>query len=413
MAYSSTIVIQELTAASGKRARTLILQGPGLPFAGAEWGMRSRVDTTWYQGNGDEATQQVLGPIELPSKWSGNWSRVQLGKEPCSYQDENGARIDLVDPLSLVNACEAIGRAGMRLRVTWAQASSDDNASLNGHILREGRIADLRFKVMRLTDIAWEIDFDWMSRGATATKVTSVRPATVNANCAAYQNAINALLIASAIAQAQKFNPSSLTLGQLEAVADTPTLLANQLARQVQELQSDAVKLAGIANTLATQPLQVANRAISLARNTVSQTNNFQDTLTAMPYESQTTKTKFADFISSAKSFAQTGDLSRAASRAGALFAAQLAQWQAQSPNNQAIGNPQNLANANNVQQTYITKDGDTPQRVSQRFYQTPDHAVDILHTNKLPWHLPLFASHTILIIPALSTLGTSPTQQA
>lgn len=412
MAYSSTLVIQELAAASGKRQRVLVLQGPGLPFMGAEWAMKQRLVTTWYPGNGDEASQQVLGPIELPSKWSGNWSRVQLGQTPCRYNDEVGARFDLVDPKALMDAFEAIARAGMRLRVTWAQASDDENQSLTGHIVREGRMGDLRFKVMRLTDIAWEVDFEWQSRGATTSKVSSVRPPTVNANGAAYLNALNALLVAQQIAQAQKFKPQALTLGQLEAIASYPTKLANSVALQVQELSNNVNRLADIAKTLATQPLQVANRGIDLATDTVAQTNKFYDTLSSVPYEAQTTKTKVADFVASTKSFSKTADLARQASRAGALFAAQLAQWQAQVPG-QGAASTRSLANPKNVQQAYITKLGDTPQRVSQRFYNTPDHAVDILHANRLPWHLATFPERLIIIIPSLAQLATSPTQQA
>jgi hypothetical protein len=51
-----------------------------------------------------------------------------------------------------------------------------------------------------------------------------------------------------------------------------------------------------------------------------------------------------------------------------------------------------------------VTHDGDTMNRLSQRFYKTPDHAQDICQANRLPWHQGAVPTGTILLIPALRT---------
>ena len=409
--FSSSLVILELDSAAGQQPRQLTLKGPSLPFMGANWGSKQIVITTWYQGNGDEATQQVLGPQETPTRFSGEWRRTMLGKAPAQYSDEVGHIDDVVDPQILRDALEAIMRGGMLCRVTWAvQGSNDNDPSSSGKIVREGRITSCDFKHTRIQDIAWEAEFAWKSRGATAPRVSSVRGNTVNADSAAFIATLNALLAAAQLAQLQKFNPSALTLGQLEAVASYPSQVANSLARQVQSLTSSAGQLVQIATTLASQPVQVANRAVDLAQNTVDQANNFKDELGQIPYEGQTTKTKVADLIRSAVSFSTQSDLAQTTARAGEAFARKL-QQQFQSTNNKGNNDPTTLADPNSVEQVYITKDGDTPQRVSVRYYKTPDHAADILRCNRLPWHLPVFPTGKILIIPALNTFASNPIQ--
>lgn len=409
--FSSSIVILELDSAAGQQPRQLTLKGPSLPFMGAGWGSKQVVITTWYQGNGDEATQQVLGPQETPTRFSGEWRRTMLGKAPAQYSDEVGHIDDVIDPQVLRDALETIMRGGMLVRVTWAVQGSDDNdPTSSGKIVREGRIVSCEFKHTRIQDIAWEAEFAWKSRGAVAPRVSSVRGNTVNSDSAQYVNKLNALLAAAQAAQLQKFNPSALTLGQLEAVANYPTTVANALAQNVQQITSSVGQLVDIATTLASQPVQVANRAVDLAQNTVYQTNNFKDELGEIPYESQTTKTKVADLIQSALSFATQSDLAQDAARAGEEFAQKL-QQQYQSTANKGTNDPGTLADPESVQQVYITKSGDTPQRVSVRYYQTPDHAADILRANRLPWHLPVFPSGKILIIPALNTFQSNPIQ--
>jgi nucleoid-associated protein YgaU len=69
---------------------------------------------------------------------------------------------------------------------------------------------------------------------------------------------------------------------------------------------------------------------------------------------------------------------------------------------------PTRLGNPNTVIAAYIIKAGDTPESISQHFYKTPDHAVDILRANKLSWYTATLTAGHILIIPALATQSAS-----
>jgi hypothetical protein len=403
--YTSTIVIQELASGSGS-PRIVTLVGSALPFMGAEWGMKSNVITTWYPGNGQEATQQVLGPQELPSRWSGNWARTLMGRSPVGYVDDTGAPLQIVDPNDLREVLEQISRAGQRLRVTWSQLSAAKSAQ--GTIVREGRMTELKFKYLRLQDISWDIQFDWMSRGSKGGQhVTSTRANTVVNNSAAYLNAILKLQAANTAASLAYLNPKALTLGQIEALANTPTVLANSIARSLQEIVSNATQVVALAQTIASQPVQIANRAVDLARDTVSQVNAMYDTLSQIPYESMSTKSKVADLVTAWSTFGQQSDLAQGAARSAQQFSTQLeASVQAYI---QGHKNTSKLSSPQNVDQVYICKLGDTPGSISQRFFGTPDRAVDILKTNGLSWYTPVLPPGKILLIPILQS--TDPTQ--
>jgi len=372
---------------------------------GAEWGMKLSVVTTWYPGNGDEATQQVLGPQELPSRWNGEWNRTRLGRQPALYSDETGSQITMVDPTDLRDVLESIARAGRRLRVVWGVTSDTGDPSATGTLTREGRCTELKFKHTRVQDIEWEGNFEWQSRGTQTQKVSSTRANTVNSNSAAYQNKINALVAANVQASLQSQAPSNITLGQIEALANYPTALTNALAREVQQIASDVGTVVDIAATLASQPVQIANRAINLARNTVSEINSFYDELSEVPIEYMSLKTDVASICFAINTYYPQSDAARDAANVGQQFVIDL-QQEIQSLDNVGLINPQRLTNPNSVQQVHVCKVGDTPVSVSQEYYQTPDHAVDILRANKMSWYTPTFPPGKIVIIPVLPSIN-------
>lgn len=388
-----------------------MLSGPSLPFMGSEWGMKVAIATTWYPGNADEATQQVLGPQELPSRWNGEWNRTLLGKSPALFNDENGTPNTVIAPQDLWDIFESIARGGRRLSVVWgvtqdpAASAAELNALANGKVVRQGRMTELKFKATRIQDIAWEVEFAWQSRGQTQNKVTSTRASTVNSNSAALQNKINALQAANTQASLAYQNPSNLTLGQIEAFANYPTTLVNSLANQITQITNDFGTVIAIAATLASQPLQISNRALNLARNTVSQLNSFYDTLSEISVEQLYDKNDLASLLRAVNAFFPQSDAARDAARTAQQFTADLA-TEIQSLDNAGLINPQRLADPNSLQQVYVCKSGDTPAFVSQKFYQTPDHAVDILRANKLSWYTPTFNAGKILIIPVLQSVN-------
>jgi hypothetical protein len=404
--HAKEFQIYELSASGEAQGRQLVLTGPGLPFMGAEWASKSVVKTKWYNGN-PNATQQALGPQEMPSTWQGDWRRTMLGRSPAQYTDEKGAVSRVVNPINLWNILETIAREGRMLRVIWSVSSVD--AESTGQVIREGRMTELHFKPQRLQDIEWTITFDWASRGRpNPLKVSEARAARVGDIDRDYINKLNQLVALNTIASFAKNNPAALTLGQLEAVANYPSTLVNSLARQVQSIGSQVGQVVNIAATLATQPMSIVGRVIDLARNTVSQINGFGDSISRIPAETLTTKSKLADLIRATKTFNKQVDSSEVLAQAGLAFALKMQQqFQAQSAGRT---NPSRLANPQAATQVYLTKPGDTPERISMIFYKSPDHGGDILRANKLSWHTPTLPPGKALLIPALETMNLTNT---
>lgn len=405
--YSSALLVEELDAPAGKQPRTVTLQGPGLPFQGANWGFTNTLPTKWYPGNGDEATQQVLGPQEMPSSWQGEWCRTMMGLAPSLATDENGLRITVVDPDMLFTLLEGIFRGGARLRVTWSQTS--DNPSSRGKKIREGRCASFNGKYTRFQDVAWEASFTWQSRGARVQTVTATRDGSADAASAALSLAMTDL--ASQIAAAPFIasnaaiykSASTITLGQLEAIANTPARIANRLQQSILQLQHKLQSVVAIAQTLASQPQQVVGAAVNTARNAVAVANQFVDQQGQTPPETLTTKSNVHDLLRSFRYFGQTSDAARASANAAQQLAAQL-QARAPTPAGAGTLNPQSASSQNgDMLAVYVTKDGDTPARLSARFYGgAMDHGVDILQANRLPWYQPTFPTGKVLFIPRL-----------
>lgn len=411
----STITIEEVNQA-GSDSRKIVLSGPSLPFMGAAWSSEMKVVTTWYPGNGDEASQQVLGPRELPSKWQGDWRRTMMGSVPARFDDGKGSDTLISDPQVLADAFEEVIRGGSRLRVTWevsdpmsvgnGRGSAERvDMTLNGRIVREGRVTSYGFKYSRsMTDIEWEMQFDWLGRGKTTQNVTSTRADTVASDSADLKAKLKKIVDAQSLAQQARSNPSHLTLGQLQQIANTPAKLAESFQRQVLQLSNQVGQLVAIAETVRNQPAHVLNSGISAAHNTISIANRFRQQLTRTPPELLCTKTRYVDVVRAAKGFSQQHDNAADLSRAAQLFANRIqeARGTANRPGAGAIP-VRRTVSGQAIKAVYQVKAGDTPQRISLRFYGNPDHAADILRANRLPWSTPAIAAGKVIIIPVLS----------
>ncbi len=406
--YSSSMLVEELTAMPGLQRRTVTLQGPGLPFQGVKWGGENDLVTEWYAGNGDEATQQDLGPREAPSAWQGEWNRTRMGKSPSLATGANGERITIVDPETLAELLEDILRAGSRLRVTWSQSS--DNPSSRGKKVREGRAKSWEFGYVRFQDISWSINWEWQSRGKRVQTVSSVRDGALDASAA--KMSLAAADLASQIATAPFIQSNSaiyksasqFTLGQLESIAQGPTNLANQLQRKVLQVESQLQQVVTIAQTLENTPQALAGAAINTARNAVAVANQFVDELGQVPVEALQTAGKGAvhDLLRSFSYFGRTSDATYAAALAAQQVVRQMQQRAPTPPGGGTINPQQAASQAGDMIAVYVAKDGDTPARLSMRFYGNMDHGVDILQANRLPWHQPTFAKGKVLFIPKL-----------
>lgn len=385
---------------------------------GAAWGGKNRVTTTWYNGNGDSASQQTLGPTEVPSKWNGDWRRTLLGASDQAVLTVNGIDTVIVDPSDLRDTLEDIFRTGLRLRVVWSvyklvgingtttQESGGpiretfSNVRLDKKIVREGRATEWEFKHTRAEDIEWDVTFDWASRGgATVAPLTSTRSDTVATSTGALESAVSALKNAQALSQ---LTPAShLTLGQLQAFANAPTVLVKGLTRQITQIEHQVGQIVDIAKTLADQPTQIANLAANLATNTLAIANDNIKKIANIPVEYQTTGRKVSDALKAYKQNRQVTDLTEKIASSAQAFAVAVRRTRF----NSGGGVLPNSSTSDQIQRVYITRDGDTPQRISQNFYKTPDHGVDILKANRLPWHTATFTKGKILIIPVLSSV--------
>ncbi len=399
---SSSIEILELT---GTSPRSVTLIGPWLPHMGAEWGRDYVVPTTFYNGN-PEATQQVLGPKELPSSWTGEWHRTMTGRAPAIYSE--GSPVQVVEPEHLVEILESIFAGGNRLRVTWAAVPALPRASGGTETMppkvREGRATSAKFTYTRMEDVAWSITFAWASRsGESRPKVTDTRAASVPANSAAFQQKMQALVDANRAAQLAKFSPGSLSLGQLENLASYPTKLADDVGRQVERISTSVAGVVKLAATVRDQPLHVVNAAIDSAHNLVARANRFSDVLGRTPPELLTQRMKAADLARASKTFGTVQDATQQLARAAQAYVDQLRQTVAAGGLTGTIA-PTRTSGPRSIQRAYVTRAGDTPTRVSQREYGSPDHAVDILRANRMPWYLGRFEPGVILIIPALGS---------
>ncbi len=416
----STVTIEELSATTpGGSPRQLILVGGALPFKGAEWGGDTRVITTWYPGNGTEATQQNLGPMELPSNWSGMWRRTHMGRLPIHYQDENGVPRRVIEPFELYEILEAIRISGARLRVTWSVTGrrllgtsvTGKDEPVDRSIVREGRLKSLKINPDTEVDIAWQMTFDWMSRGGRQEKTSDVRrDADLSLASSATQQSISALdaLVDSKVVSllaTKRLSASKFTLGHLETLANAPKLAVDRAMAKLRFNVNQFKRLATVARKLATTPYALAGSVVDFARNTTAIANQFVNEFGRTPPELVSLKNKVSDLMRSQNHFGRIANQMAIAAREGAALDQRLRTLKIAAGNRGTISvRESSTTRAGDLVAIHVSKDGDTPIRVSSKYYSSPDHSDAILRANRLPLHTPRFRKGQILIIPALAT---------
>ena len=423
----SSLTIQELTApAPGTSGRSLILLGPSLPFMGAEWAGESNVITTWYPGNAIEATQQVLGPRELPSTWEGSWTRTLMGKAPSVFVDETGSSNLIISPMKLREILDDFRIAGSRLRVTWAvvgrssagSPGSGTNTLVNDdvRIVREGRIKTFRTPIDRHTDLRWTCEFHWMSRGGRQEKAIDVRE---DNDLASASNNVQASVNATVALSKKRLNTlknirkgaSRLTLGQLENLASAPQALLNTYLRKMQQTVNVYKRIGDIANKIRSTPAALQSSLIDFAHNTVAVSSSFVSDLSRRPAESYSLSRKTRDLLRATKFFSNLTIQGQLNERAANELERRLRRTVVAGPNRGTLSvRASGVTRAGDIIAVHVAKAGDTPQTLSMRYYKSSDHGVDILRANRKPWHTPAFVKGDILIIPVLSgaTSGTT-----
>ena len=165
---------------------------------------------------------------------------------------------------------------------------------------------------------------------------------------------------------------------------------------------SDLQQIGQIATTVEGEPFAIADAASSMADDIVGVTNVFSDEITAQPAEQQSKNHDTISVLRAAQTFGQVNDQARVMARGAQQVSAKVKTLSTRNPGGRGASVRQTSAlAAGGLRAVHVTRAGDTPQRLSIRFYRTPDHAVDILFANKLPWTTVTFDVGTTLIIPA------------
>jgi hypothetical protein len=402
MSDVSSIIIEELDGSK----RKVELKGPSLPFVGASWKSKHSVVTTWYPGNGAMATQHVLGPQEAPSSWEGVFRRTLMGKSP-STVTEGDTTSTITHPATMRDLLDEIFFTGVRLRVSWVTVAADGT---RGSVVREGRATDWEFPTDRIHDIAWKVTFDWYGRGAVVQRVVATRDQDLGGANAQLVSAMEAAVLQ----MVDPFNTAHLrvpkaasrfNLGQLEALVAYPGKLVSEFTRNITKITSTLNQIGGIVNTAKNLPFAIANTALSSAQNSLAVSHQFYDALTRTPVELYTTRRKLKDISKTAEFFGKSVEQSQAiAANAHDLGVA------LRRPASSNMGRPVpavkkgTATRASTVLAVHVVRAGENLVILSQRFYHSPDNAVDIAKANNLPWHIIRVAQGTVLMIPVLAS---------
>lgn len=417
--YATSITIEELTPARvGGTPRIVILNSSGLPKAGAGWASALKAVTTWYPGNGEEATQQILGFQLMPSNWEGMWRRTLLGRAPVQYTDVTGTRFGVVDPMVLRQIFEDIQAGGQQLRVTWGVSGSILAGSLQGGeiteqnflIVREGIMANFEANPERHTDIPWKVTFDWYSRGRKVKRVADVKP-TVDPTTLA--NGLMASLNATTDAMKPFVAPRSIsqTLGDIENLIQAPSQVATtqleNVLGMIESAQKDFLQAANLGNRLAEGVGGVVSSVVGFGTNVKTSFTGTVDSLGQIPIELQSAGSTVDEIIRSGLPYATLTDFAYQNMWQAVQLEVQARQLAMSGANrDQLPANAGNQPTQGDVLAVYITREGDTPEILSVRFYSSPDNGTAILKVNRLPWTLAQFQPGTQLTIPTLAAVS-------
>lgn len=407
----SELVIRELAGAK----RQVRLIGAGLPKQGAAWGGKQRLVTTWYPGNGASATQQVLGPIEIPSQWSGVWNTTRLYRTPCIFEPRPGQQQRLVFADGLREIVEDMLRAGTLLQVYWINAEAKTFGGRS--IVRVGRATDWNFAYARMDDIDWSITFEWTGRGLGQQKVTQFRADGSNqANMAlmsAISLAVDEAVNKTKIQLSKRTIPKSankFSLEQLGQLFDAPSRLMRDFAQSMNRVSNRIKAISELINKTKGLPYELTNQALDVATTAIQTANGFYDAITKTPpelYETQqrlSTLTRAASYIkggvdSASVAVARTYPIT-------AEIRAQIATRRASGADGKALptaaGGFATLGGQKTQVQVHLVKQGDTLIGIAVQFYGVPEGAFGIAFSNglKLTAMPPV---GKVLIIPPLN----------
>ena len=445
MAAGSVITIAEI---SGDQARRVSLIGPSLPTWGASWKTSQKVVTDWYPGNGTTATQQVLGPREMPSTWEGQWRRNMMVRAPSTFGSSGQSDQPVATPSTLRDFLDLMFFQGARLQVTWTvtkeevDPSTGDVSAYQFQTIRTGRASEWDFPHDDIDDIHWSIKFDWDGRGGTQQVAASTRDTDVATLGSAVVSGIASALVLTQTTSAffsvsvglslsaggsfgfgvvagGSGNPAgiplaatSTTLGRLETVAPALLSAVATFSQNLLKIQSRYNQATAIANKLKTTPIAQSQNVVAMCTTTIVTCNNFKQALSAVPFELDVQAgSSFADSIRTAKFVADlVTQAQQLADTAQATRTKALPRISSNPGGGIVSGQQTNALTAAGLIAVYTTKAGDTPQEIARQYYGSAEQALFLLRANHLPWGLPVFAGGDVLVVPALTSQQSAKT---
>lgn len=403
---SSTIIIEELTGAK----RKVELRGAALPFQGAAWSTQLRLTSTWNSGNNTEATQHILGPIELPSEWEGEWNSTRLISTPSYFHDGEGSSGTAITRAStLRDVLDAIFYVGGLLRVVWITGEQGEGRYKvpERRIQRLGRATLWKFSHQRADDIAWTTTFDWSSRGKRTQRVVAFRSENMQADIRAALVALGELQAAvdsAAIVSKRrdvKNSASTFTLGDLEALADGPSKLLRDFARLGNSITDRMNRIGGLLLKLRGTPADLLGQAIDVATNAIAVSNQFVDAMSRPAPETLSTQNKISNMLQATSYYDGATTQAEAVADANVKLARTLRKRR----NANTAGTDGASAEAGDVLAVHIARDGDTFASISTKYYDTPDHGEAIAVNNGLAAYQIEVERGSVIIVPNLSAI--------
>ena len=385
---ASVVTIEELTG----KTRTLELHGSGLPKRGASWEAEQKIKTTWYPGNAGEATQHVLGPVELPSDWEGMWRTTMLLRSPAKFSGQSVTRAS-----DLADAMDQIRFFGALLKVTWAQDSGRK-------IVRIGRLQKFKQSYDRMDDVAWSASFVWVGRGGSPQSVVAFKKddATGGMNQAiiACNNVGQVIQSAPFLASNPlvPFSANTFSLGLSFSLAIGATSLIASLSTSVGFISVRIGQVVDLMNAAGSVPPQLTSQASDVATTATATLVDFTDEMGRTPAELMTTwDDRVSSLVRARIYFDSIVDAADEASGATALMEAQLRRRQS--------GLRNDVRRKDRIQATEVlaitaARRGDTFVSLSYRYYGTPDLAAEIAKANGFPGYQVSPPKGRILVFP-------------
>ena len=277
--------------------------------------------TDWYPGNGASATQQVLGPREMPSKWSGEWRRTMMVRAPSTYGSAQQSDASVATPATLRDFPGLpVLFGGALLRVTWTVDKQEiaPNGSTQQYqfaTTRVGRATSWKFPHDDIDDIHWEITFDWSGRGGAQQVAAATRDDDVATLGNPVVSSISDVMTltsstspffstsvglsgsaggsfgfgvqagGSGFSAGISFGATTTTLGQLETVSPALVAIVQAFDLQLAAVQVRYQQASQVASALQTTPISNLQNVVAMSTTTILACNTFRDAINTIPAE--------------------------------------------------------------------------------------------------------------------------------